>query len=161
LAVEPWSLHLRFGADEALGLAPEFVTDPSTQTTSFDDCLILLYDGRIADHGEIVPLLEKVAASSKPVLIVAHECDDDALATLVLNHQRHVVHCVVVKSPGFGEREIEILRDIAAYTGATVVDKTIGLALRFTTMDDLGTARRVVVTTAVRPSVVAPELKNE
>jgi chaperonin GroEL len=127
-------------------LSPYFVTDPERQEAVLDEPYILFYNSKISAVHDLVPVLEKVMQSGKPLLIVAEDVEGEALATLVVNKIRGTFTSVAVKAPGFGERRKEMLQDMAILTGAQVISEEIGLKLENATIDLLGTARRVIVT---------------
>src|ERR1700735_3496438 len=127
-------------------LSPYFVTDAERQEAVVDDPLILFYNGKVSAVHDLVPVLEKVMQAGKPLLIIAEDVDGEALATLVVNKIRGTFTSVAVNAPGFGERRKATLGDIAILTGAQVMSEEIGLKLDTTTVDLLGTARRVIVT---------------
>jgi chaperonin GroEL len=127
-------------------LSPYFVTNPSTMEVLFEDALILLHEKKISSLREMIPLLEKVAQSGKPLLIIAEDLEGEALATLVVNKIRGTFKSVAVKAPGFGERRKAMLQDIAILTGGQVVTEEVGLKLENVGLELLGTARKVVVT---------------
>ena len=127
-------------------LSPYFVTDPERQEAVLDEPYILFFNAKISAVHDMVPVLEKVMQSGKPLLIVAEDVEGEALATLVVNKIRGTFTSVAVKAPGFGERRKEMLQDMATLTGAEVISEEIGLKLENTTIDLLGTARRVIVT---------------
>ena len=127
-------------------LSPYFVTDPERQETVLEDAYVLLTSSKISAVHDLVPVLEKVMQSGKPLLIIAEDVDGEALATLVVNKIRGTFTSVAVKAPGFGERRKAMLQDMAILTGATVISEEIGLKLDSATVDLLGTARRIVVT---------------
>src|SRR5579872_396770 len=127
-------------------LSPYFVTDPERQEAVLDEPYILFYNSKISAVHDLVPVLEKVMQSGKPLLIVAEDVEGEALATLVVNKIRGTFTSVAVKAPGFGERRKEMLQDMAVLTGAQVISEEIGLKLENATIDLLGTARRVIVT---------------
>jgi chaperonin GroEL len=127
-------------------LSPYFVTDPERQEAVLEDPLILLTESKIGSVQDLVPVLEKVMQSGKPLLIIAEDIEGEALATLVVNKIRGTFNSVAVKAPGFGERRKAMLGDIAALTGGQVISETIGLKLENATLDLLGSARKVVVT---------------
>jgi len=127
-------------------LSPYFVTDPERQEAVFDDPYILFNQGKIGSVQEILPVLEKVMQSGKPLLIIAEDVEGEALATLVVNKIRGTFTSVAIKAPGFGERRKAMLQDMAILTGGQVVAEEVGLKLDGVTLDMLGTARRVVVT---------------
>ncbi len=124
----------------------EFVTDRTTGVALLEDCSVLVFRGRISGLQEILPLLERAAQAHRSLLVVADRIERDALATLVLNHQKGVLRCAAVRAPGYEEWRIALLGDIAVYTGATVVDPDLGMSLRHTSEGALGRARQVRVT---------------
>ena len=127
-------------------LSPYFVTDAERQEAVLDEPYILFFNAKISAVHDMVPVLEKVMQSGKPLLIIAEDVEGEALATLVVNKIRGTFTSVAVKAPGFGERRKEMLQDMAVLTGAQVISEEIGLKLENTTIDLLGTARRVIVT---------------
>ncbi len=127
-------------------LSPYFVTDPERQEAVLDEPYILFYNGKVSAVHDLVPVLEKIMQSAKPLLIIAEDVEGEALATLVVNKIRGTFTSVAVKAPGFGERRKEMLQDMAVLTGAQVISEEIGLKLENATIDLLGTARRVIVT---------------
>ena len=127
-------------------LSPYFVTDPERQEAVLDDPYILLVNGKISSVQDLLPVLEKVMQSGKPLLIIAEDVEGEALATLVVNKIRGTFNSVAVKAPGFGERRKAMLQDIAILTGGQVISEEVGLKLDNTTLDLLGRARKVVVT---------------
>jgi chaperonin GroEL len=127
-------------------LSPYFVTDAERQEAVLDDPVILFYNSKVSAVHDLVPVLEKVMQTGKPLLIIAEDVDGEALATLVVNKIRGTFTSVAVKAPGFGERRKEMLQDMAVLTGAQVISEEIGLKLESATIDLLGHARRVIVT---------------
>jgi chaperonin GroEL len=127
-------------------LSPYFVTDPERQEAVLEDAFILFTSSKIAAVHDLVPVLEKVMQSSRPLLIIAEDVEGEALATLVVNKIRGTFTSVAVKAPGFGERRKAMLQDMAVLTGGTVISEEIGLKLDTATVDLLGHARRIVVT---------------
>ena len=127
-------------------LSPYFVTDTERQEAVLDEPLILFANQKISAVHDLVPILEKVMQTGKPLLIIAEDVEGEALATLVVNKIRGTFSSVAVKAPGFGERRKATLQDIAVLTGGQVISEEIGLKLDTTTVDLLGTARRVIVT---------------
>jgi chaperonin GroEL len=123
-----------------------FVTNPDRMEAVLQDPLILITDKKISSVQEMLPGLEKVVQQGKPALIIAEDVDGEALATLVVNKLKGTISVVAVKAPGFGDRRKEMLRDIAILTGGTVISEEIGRKLDSVTFEDLGSARRVVVT---------------
>src|SRR5271154_3698801 len=127
-------------------LSPYFVTDQERQEAVLDDPVILFFNGKVSAVHDLVPVLEKVMQTGKPLLIIAEDVEGEALATLVVNKIRGTFTSVAVKAPGFGERRKAMLQDMAVLSGAQVISEEIGLKLDTTTIDLLGTARRVIVT---------------
>ena len=126
-------------------LSPYFITDPEKQIAQLDDPLILLYDKKISNVRELLPVLESAAKAGKPLLIVAEDVEGEALATLVVNSMRGVLKVTAVKAPGFGDRRKAMLEDIAILTGATVISEETGKQLDKATLQDLGSAKRIEV----------------
>ena len=126
-------------------LSPYFITDPEKQIAQLDDPLILLYDKKISNVRELLPVLESAAKAGKPLLIVAEDVEGEALATLVVNSMRGVLKVTAVKAPGFGDRRKATLEDIAILTGATVISEETGKQLDKATLQDLGSAKRIEV----------------
>ncbi len=127
-------------------LSPYFVTDPERMEAVLEDVRILLVQGKVAALGEIVPLLEKVMKTGKPLLIIAEDVEGEALSTLVVNKIRGTFNSAAVKAPAFGDRRKAILSDIAILTGGQVVSAEVGLKLDQVGLEVLGSARRVVIT---------------
>jgi chaperonin GroEL len=126
-------------------LSPYFVTDPEKMEAVLDDPYILIHDKKISAMKELLPVLEKIAQSGKPLLIIAEDVEGEALATLVVNKLRGTLKVVAVKAPGFGDRRKEMLRDIAVLTNGQVISEELGFKLENATLNDLGRAKRVVV----------------
>ncbi len=126
-------------------IAPYMVTDTDKMVAELDNPLILITDKKISTTQEILPVLEQIVQSGRKLLIIAEDVEGEALTTLVLNKLRGTFTCVAVKAPGFGDRRKEMLQDIATLTGGTVITSDLGLELKDTTMDQLGTARQVKV----------------
>jgi chaperonin GroEL len=124
-------------------LSPYFVTDPEKMEVVLDDPYILLYDKKISAMQDLVPILEQIARSGKPLLIVSEDIEGEALATLVVNKIRGTLKCAAVKAPGFGDRRKAMLEDIAILTGGRVVSEELGVKLESITLNDLGTCKRL------------------
>jgi chaperonin GroEL len=127
-------------------ISPYFVTDPERMEAVLEDPYILIANSKISSIKDLLPLLEKVMQSGKPLAIIAEDVEGEALATLVVNKIRGTFRSVSVKAPGFGDRRKAMLQDIAILTGAQVISEEVGLKLESTTMDLLGRARKVVIT---------------
>ena len=127
-------------------LSPYFVTDPDRQEAVFDDPYLLFVNGKIGSVTELVPVLEKVMQGGKGLVIIAEDVEGEALATLVVNKIRGTFSSAAVKAPGFGERRKAMLADMAILTGGQVISEEVGLKLENTTVDLLGTARKVIIT---------------
>ncbi|HEX2154668.1 MAG TPA: chaperonin GroEL [Acidimicrobiia bacterium] len=125
---------------------PYFVTDPDRQEAVLEDPYILIANQKISSVNDLVPVLEKVMQTGKPVVVIAEDVETEALATLVVNKIRGTFQSIAVKAPGFGERRKAMLQDIAILTGATVISEEVGLKLENVTLDMLGRARKVVST---------------
>ncbi len=126
-------------------LSPYFVTDAERMETVLENAYILLHDKKISAMRDLVPILEKIAQTGRPFLIVAEDIDGEALATLVVNKLRGTIQGAAVKAPGFGDRRKAILEDMAALTGGQVISEEKGLKLEAATLDDLGQAKRIVM----------------
>ena len=126
-------------------LSPYFVTNQEKMTAELDEPFILLHDKKIANIRDLLPALEAVAKAGKPLLIIAEDIEGEALATLVVNNMRGIVKVTAVKAPGFGERRKAMLEDLAVLTGAKVISDEVGLSLEALTLEDLGSAKRIVV----------------
>jgi chaperonin GroEL len=126
-------------------LSPYFINDPDKQLARLDDPLVLLYDKKISNIRELLPVLEQTAKTGKPLFIVAEEVEGEALATLVVNSVRGILKVAAVKAPGFGDRRKAMLDDIAVLTGATVISEETGHTLEKVTLDQLGSAKRIDV----------------
>ncbi|MEX2470153.1 MAG: chaperonin GroEL [Pseudohongiellaceae bacterium] len=127
-------------------LSPYFVTNQEKMQVELEDPFVLLFDKKIGSVRDIVPVLEGVAKSSRPLLIVAEDIEGEALATLVVNNLRGVLKVAAVKAPGFGDRRKAMLQDLAVLTGGKVISEEVGLSLEKATLEDLGHAKRVVIT---------------
>jgi len=126
-------------------LSPYFVTDQETMEAVLEDAYILIYDKKISNMRDLVPVLEKIAQLSKPLLVIAEDVEGEALATLVVNKLRGTLRVAAVKAPGFGDRRTAMLEDIAILTGGRVISEDTGLKLENTSLDDLGQAKRVTL----------------
>ena len=126
-------------------LSPYFVTDQEGMTAELEDTYILIHDKKVSSMRDLVPVLEKTAQLSKPLLIIAEDVEGEALATLVVNKIRGTIKVAAVKAPGFGDRRTAMLEDIAVLTGGRVISEEAGLKLEGVTLDDLGQAKRVVL----------------
>ncbi len=127
-------------------LSPYFVTDPNNMTAVLEDCYILCYEKKISNIHEMLPLLQKLAQTGKPILIIAEDIEGEALATLVVNKIRGILKVAAVKAPAFGDRRKEILRDIAILTGGQFFSEDLGIKLENITLDQLGKAKRIEIT---------------
>ena len=127
-------------------LSPYFVTNPDKMTADLDDCLILLHEKKLSSLQPMVPLLETVIQSGKPLLIIAEDVEGEALATLVVNKLRGGLKIAAVKAPGFGDRRKAMLQDIAVLTGGQVISEDLGMKLESVTMDMLGSAKNLAIT---------------
>ncbi|MFK4765771.1 chaperonin GroEL [Desulfobaculum sp. SPO524] len=126
-------------------LSPYFVTNPEKMVCEMEEPMILINESKISNMKDLLPVLEQVAKMSKPLVIIAEDVDGEALATLVVNKLRGILNVVAIKAPGFGERRKEMLKDIAILTGGQVVSDDLGLKLENVSVNDLGTAKRVVI----------------
>jgi chaperonin GroEL len=125
-------------------LSPYFINNAQNQTSELEGPYVLLYDKKISNIREMLPLLEGIAKAGKPLLVVAEDVEGEALATLVVNTIRGIVKVCAVKAPGFGDRRKEMLKDIAILTGGTVIAEEVGLSLEKATLNDLGRAKKIV-----------------
>ncbi|WP_298839211.1 chaperonin GroEL [uncultured Roseobacter sp.] len=127
-------------------LSPYFVTNADKMTTELEDCIVLLHEKKLSSLQPMVPLLEQVIQSQKPLLIIAEDVEGEALATLVVNKLRGGLKIAAVKAPGFGDRRKAMLQDIAILTGGQVISEDLGMKLESVTMDMLGSAKKVQIT---------------
>jgi len=127
-------------------LSPYFVTNPDKMTADLEDCLVLLHEKKLSSLQPMVPLLETVIQSGKPLLIIAEDVDGEALATLVVNKLRGGLKIAAVKAPGFGDRRKAMLQDIAVLTGGQLISEDLGMKLENVTLDMLGTAKKIGIT---------------
>jgi chaperonin GroEL len=125
-------------------LSPYFINNAQNQTSELESPYVLLYDKKISNIREMLPLLEGIAKAGKPLLVIAEDVEGEALATLVVNTIRGIVKVCAVKAPGFGDRRKEMLKDIAILTGGTVIAEEVGLSLEKATLNDLGKAKKIV-----------------
>src|SRR5438552_5515024 len=126
-------------------ISPYFITDPTEMRAELEDCYILIHEKKIANVRDLLPLLEKISQSSKPLLIIAEDVESEALAALVVNKLRGVLNVCAVKAPGFGDRRKAMMGDLAVVTGGKFISEDLGLKLESVELDDLGQAKRVVV----------------
>ena len=126
-------------------LSPYFVTDPEKMEAHLEEPYLLLHEKKISNMNELVPILEQIAKTGKPFLIIAEDIEGEALATLVVNKLRGTLKCAAVKAPGFGDRRKAMLEDIAILTGGQVVSEDLGVKLENVTLNDLGTAKRISI----------------
>ena len=145
-------------------LSPYFVTNPDKMVAELEDCYILLHEKKLSSLQPMVPLLESVIQSQKPLLIVAEDVEGEALATLVVNKLRGGLKIAAVKAPGFGDRRKAMLQDIAILTGGQVISEEVGLSLEKATLEDLGEAKKVQITkentTVIDGAGTAAEIKG-
>ncbi len=126
-------------------LSPYFVTDPERMEAELTDCLILLHEKKISSMKDLLPLLEQIAKSGRPLLIIAEDVEGEALATLVVNKLRGTLSCAAVKAPGFGDRRKAMLEDIAILTGGKVISEDLGIKLENVRLEDLGRAKKLTI----------------
>ena len=127
-------------------LSPYFINNQDNMSAEIEDPYILIYDKKVSNIRDLLPVLESVAKAGKPLLIVSEDVEGEALATLVVNSIRGIVKVCAVKAPGFGDRRKAMLQDIAILTGGQVISEEVGLSLEKASLDDLGTAKRVLIT---------------
>jgi chaperonin GroEL len=127
-------------------LSPHFITDPKSMSVDFENPYILIHEKKISSVKDLIPLLEQVAQSGRPVVILAEDVEGEALTTLVVNRLRGSFPCVAIKAPGFGDRRKAMMEDIAILTGATPVMEDMGVQMESLTTKELGTAKRVLIT---------------
>src|SRR6195952_4391143 len=126
-------------------LSPYFLTNPTTLEAVLENAYILLHEKKINNLAELLPLLNKIVASSRPLLIIAEDVEQEALAALVVNKLRGILNVCAVKAPGFGDRRKALMADLAVLVGGQFVSEDLGLKLESITLEDLGTAKRVVI----------------
>ena len=124
-------------------LSPYFVTNPEKMEADLDDCYILIHEKKISSMKDLLPLLEQIARTGKPLLILSEDVEGEALATLVVNKIRGTLKCAAVKAPGFGDRRKAMLEDIAILTGGRLISEDLGIKLENVSLDDLGTAKKI------------------
>ncbi|MAM82121.1 MAG: chaperonin GroEL [Gammaproteobacteria bacterium] len=127
-------------------LSPYFINNQDSMSAELEDPYILLFDKKISNIRDLLPVLEAVAKSGKPLMIIAEDVEGEALATLVVNNMRGIVKVAAAKAPGFGDRRKEMLQDIAILTGGTVISEEVGLSLEGASLEDLGQAKRISLT---------------
>jgi len=144
-------------------LSPYFISDANNQSADLDNPYILLFDKKISNIRDLLPLLEAVAKSSRPLLLISEDVEGEALATLVVNNIRGIVKVCAVKAPGFGDRRKAMLQDIAILTGGQVISEEVGLSLEKATLEDLGDAKKVQIsketTTIIDGAGTSAEIK--
>jgi len=127
-------------------LSPHFITDEDEMAAVLDNCLVLVFEEKISNAKDMVPLLEAISKAGKPLLIIAEDVDGEALATLVVNKMRGIVNVCAVKAPGYGDRRKAMLGDLATLTGANAIFKDLGIKLEAVQVSDLGKAKKVIIT---------------
>ena len=145
-------------------ISPYFVTNGDSMTAELEDALLLIYDKKISNMKELLPILEKIAQTGRPFIIIAEDIENEALATLVLNKMRGVLNVCAVKAPGFGDRRKAMLEDIAILTGGQVISEDLGMKLENASIEQLGKAKKITVdkenTTIVEGAGSKDEVKN-
>ena len=126
-------------------LSPYFVTDPERMTVELEDPYILIHEKKLGAMKDLLPILEQIAQSAKPLLIIAEDVEGEALAALVVNKLRGTLHCAAVKAPGFGDRRKSMLEDLAILTGGTLIAEELGIQLATLPLKDLGQAKRITI----------------
>ena len=127
-------------------LSPYFINNQDSMSAELEEPYILLFDKKVSNIRDLLPILEAVAKAGKPLMIIAEDVEGEALATLVVNNMRGIVKIAAAKAPGFGDRRKEMLQDIAILTGGTVISEEVGLSLEGASLDDLGQAKRISLT---------------
>jgi chaperonin GroEL len=145
-------------------LSPYFVTNPQTMEAVIEDAYVLIHEKKISSVQDLVPVLEKVAQSGKPLVIIAEDIEGEALATLVINKLRGTFRCAAVKAPGYGDRRKAMLEDIAILTGGKAIFEALGIELKNVGLNDLGRAKKVVIdkdnTTIIEGAGTSDEIKG-
>jgi chaperonin GroEL len=126
-------------------LSPYFVTDPDKMECTLEDAYLLIHEKKISAMKDLLPVLESIARTGKPFIIIAEDLEGEALATLVVNKIRGTLHCAAVKAPGFGDRRKAMLEDVAILTGGKVIAEELGIKLENVSLNDLGRAKRIVI----------------
>ena len=127
-------------------LSPYFINNQDSMSAELEEPYLLLFDKKVANIRDMLPILESVAKAGKPLMVIAEDVEGEALATLVVNNMRGIVKVAAAKAPGFGDRRKEMLQDIAILTGGTVISEEVGLSLESASLDDLGQAKRISMT---------------